>query len=230
MGPIVTMDASGHATVTRAEPSDWHEPAFSPDGSKLAVTIGSGPSADIWIYEAARDLTKFTFSPTEDHTPVWSPDGRRIAFSSDRDNPRGIDNLYWQRSSGTGPVERLTTSTHSQRLGSFHPSGRFLAFTEGGRQADNHIMILPIEGNDQTGYKPGKAYAFVSTPANEMMPDFSPDGRWLAYMSSESGTMEVYVRPFPSATANGKYRPAAARFRSGRVRHATCSTWRRKIH
>ena len=194
---IYTMEASGKTTVIRAQGAEWFHPRYSPDGSKLAITIRTGPDPDIWIHEPERDLTKFTFEPGADFAPVWTPKGDRIAFASTRSDS-GPANVYWQRSNGTGPITRLTTSPNIQVPYSFDRSGRYLAFTERNADSLTDIMILPLEGDDKAGWKAGTPTAFLNTPANEASPAFSPDGKWLAYTSNESGTPEIYVRPFPS--------------------------------
>jgi len=192
--PIQWMDRTGKVTALRATPTNWSSPAFSPDGRRLAIDINNG-QADVFVYEWARDtLTRVTFDAKTDAKPVWTPDGRRIVFRSDRDK---TFNLYWQRADGSGDVQRLTEGPNSQVPASWHLSGKFLAFTETRPQTGNDLMILPIEGNDASGWKPGKPTVFLSTPFNELEPMFSPDGRWIAYFSAESGRFEVYVRPFP---------------------------------
>src|SRR5205823_10477928 len=133
------------------------------------------------------------FDPGLDTHSVWTPDGRRIAFDSQRAD-KSTSNIYWQRADGTGEIQRLTASKNLQNPISFHPSGKFLAFDESTPNNRMDIMILPIEGNESIGWKPGKPYAFLSTPYDEVEPAFSPDGRWMAYQSNESGSYEVYVR------------------------------------
>jgi hypothetical protein len=92
---------------------------------------------------------------------------------------------------------RLTESTSIQWPGSWHPSGRFLAFSEIDRLSTRpDIVLLPMEGSESSGWKAGKPTDFLRTPYVENLPEFSPDGRWLAHMSRESGRFEVYVRPF----------------------------------
>ena len=127
---------------------------------------------------------------------MWTPDGRRIAFGSDRANKATL-NLYWQRADGTGEAQRLTESKNPQWPTSWHPSGKHLAFTEQHPQTFNDVMILPLEGDEASGWRPGKPVAFLNSPAVETHATFSPDGRWLAYQSNEGGVAEVYVRPFP---------------------------------
>jgi serine/threonine-protein kinase len=80
---------------------------------------------------------------------------------------------------------------------SWHPSGKFVAFDDTNAKTGSDIMILPMEGDEASGWRPGQPYAFLNTPFMELDPAFSPDGHWLAYASNESGPMEVYVRPFP---------------------------------
>jgi serine/threonine-protein kinase len=189
------MDRAGKTTPLRAMPSNWSNPHFSPDGLRLAVDI-LDKQADVWVYEWARDtLSRLTFDPAADGKPVWTPDGRRIVFGSRRNN--GPFNLYWQRADGTGDAQRLTESKNVQYPASWHPSGKFLAFGEASPGTGSHLMILPMEGDEASGWKPGKPTVFLNSPFAEIEPMFSPDGRWLAYFSNESGRNEVYVRPFP---------------------------------
>ena len=193
--PIAWMDRSGKTLTLRAHPANWSNPAFAPDGLRLAIDINEGKT-DVWVYEWARDtLSRLTFDPVAAGWPLWTPDGQRIVFSSMRGDTKTF-NLYWQRADGAGDVERLTESTYIQVPGSWHPGGQFLAFLEAER-GNGNIMILPMEGDARAGWRPGRPTVFVNTPAIEWQPQFSPDGKWLAYTSNESGRNEVYVRPFP---------------------------------
>jgi Tol biopolymer transport system component len=192
--PLQWMDRTGNVTGLRVAPTAWGNPHFSPDGRRLAIDIRTGQT-DVFVYEWARDtLTRVTFAAAEDMKPIWTPDGRRLAFRSSRD---GSFNLYWQRADGSGDVQRLTESQNLQTPASWHPSGKFLAFFETRQTTGQDLMVLPLEGDETSGWKPGKPTVFLSTPFNETEPIFSPDGRWIAYQSQESGRFEVYVRPFP---------------------------------
>jgi dipeptidyl aminopeptidase/acylaminoacyl peptidase len=190
---------------------------FSPDGRKLAMDIHEGRQLDVWVYAWERDtLSRLTFDSATDQWPVWSPDGRRIAFASDRGD-EATQNLYWQNADGTGDAERLTESGHTQWPTSWHPSGRFLAYTEQHPQTTNDLMVLPLEGDGSSSLRPGKPVAFLNSRAVEGHAEFSPDGHWLAYSSNEGRGPEVYVRPFPGpggkwqiSTAGGRY-PAWSR-------------------
>jgi serine/threonine-protein kinase len=189
--PIDWMTPDGTTSPLRATRANWVNPRFSPDGRRLALEILEGQS-DIWIYEVERDvLTRLTSDAAADSKPVWTPDGQRIVFASTRED-KAAPNLYWQRADGTGDAQRLTTSAGSQEPGSWHPSGRFLAFEE-----DRKLMILPMGGDEASGWKPGTPYRFSTGGFSEGAPMFSPDGRWLAYMSNQSRDVEVHVRPFP---------------------------------
>jgi Tol biopolymer transport system component len=196
--PISWMDREGKTTPLRTTPANWIDPVFSPDGRRLAMAILDRGQRDVWIYDWTHDtLSRLTVDLANDETPVWAPDGRRIAFASQRGG--ATYSLYLQRTDGMGEAQRLTESRGLQLPVSWHPTGKFLAFSEriGQTGDNNNIMMLPIEGDETTGWKAGKPTVFLSTPANEGAPVFSPDGRWLAYSSNESGRYQVYVRPFP---------------------------------
>ena len=156
------------------------------------------------VYEWGRDtLSCLTFDPGVDRGPLWSPDGQRIAFSSTRAD-QATANLYWQRADGTGDAERLTESKNQQVPMSWHPGGKFLAFQEINAQTSLDILILPFTGDEASGWKPGKPTVFLNSPFLENQAAFSPDGRWLAYASNESGRVEVYVRPFLGPPAEAR--------------------------
>ncbi len=124
-----------------------------------------------------------------------------------------MSNLYWVNADGTGVVARLTDSPDNQVPWSWHPSGKFLAFHVARGATSVDLMILPMEGDAARGWTPGKPTVFLSTPAVEAGPMFSPDGRWITYVSTEAGgASDVYVRPFPGpgggwrvSTAGGSY-------------------------
>jgi serine/threonine-protein kinase len=194
--PVVWLTRDGKTAPLRSIAADWSNPRFSPDGQRLALDIYDGKQTSIFVYEWTRDaLTRLTFEQGEQWHPLWTPDGRRIVYRWSE--PGGTLNLYWRRSDGGGNVQRLTNGRNPQIPGSWHPSGRFLIYVETTPATSLDLMLLPVDGDETSGWKFGKPEPFVNTPADETAPAFSPDGRWVAYQSNESGRAEVYVRPFP---------------------------------
>jgi len=192
---VYWMDREGKFQPLRSVPGDFVNPRISPDGKRLSLSVADGGSNGVWVYDWARDtMTRLTFSGN-DFAQVWTPDGKREAFSSSRS---GFQNLYWHRADGTGEIQRLTDSKNTQFASSWTPDGKFLVYWEAAQSTGNDIWVLPMEGDEKSGWKPGTPKVFLKTPFNENNPAFSPDGRWIAYGSNESGRNEVYVRPFPS--------------------------------
>jgi Tol biopolymer transport system component len=183
---LVWIDRRGHLQPLPVPPRPYLEPALSPDGRRLAVTI-EGPTDDVWIYELDRGVwTRLTFEG-DNGAAVWSPDGERLAFTSTR---QGARNLYWSLADGSGPAERLTTSGNWQNIVAFAPDGRTLLFTEQDAATLSDIWQLRLD-HDRI------PRPLIVSPAIELFPNLSPDGRWLAYTSTESRREEVYVRPYP---------------------------------
>jgi serine/threonine protein kinase/Tol biopolymer transport system component len=192
--PIVLMERTGRTTSLWSAPSDWRSPQFSPDGSKLAVDINDGKQADVWVGDWTRaGLSRLTLDAADDFKPIWSPDGGSLVFASNR---AAASNLYLQRADGGGSVQRLTESRNVQIPGSWHPSGRYLAFQENRPETGYDLMILPVK-QDGSGWTPGEPTVFLASPSTEVEAMFSPDGRWVAYVANDTGREEVYVRPFP---------------------------------
>ncbi len=217
---IEWLSAGGMTTTLSAKPLDWSNPQVSPDGRRVAVDILDGKELDIWIYEDGADApSRLTLDPADDAKPVWTPDGRRIAFASRRDDMVTF-NLYWELTDGSGNIERLATSHDSQYPGSWHPTGKFLAFQERAIRTNFDLWILPLEGDETSGPKPGKPTVFLNSAFDEREPRFSPDGQWLAYQSNESGRDEVYVRRFGAQSVpwristGGGFDPSWSRARS----------------
>ena len=203
--PVVLTDHLDRITPVLAALTDWSHPKFSPDGRRVVIDItDEAGNTDLWVYDVSRgDLARATTYPGPDVEPAWTPDGQRLSYGSTLEG--AATNLYWQQADGAGGVQRLTRSAHQQFGGSsWHPAGRLLAFTEVGAQTGADLMLLRMDGDEERGWTPAEPSAFLRTPANERQPMFSPDGRWLAYLSDESGRFEVYVQPFPGPGVRAK--------------------------
>jgi Tol biopolymer transport system component len=234
--PIHWMDRDGKTTPLRSLPANWTALQFAPDGRRLGLQVNMvGAGADIWVYEWERDVFTRPISDPGDHAnPIWTPDGRRIVFGSTPAN-QGTLNLYWRRADGVGDAQRLTDSPDGHVPASWHPSGKFLAFAELHPQTNFDLLIVPMEGDENSGWKAGKPIVFLKSRFDERNPMFSPDGRWIAYQSNETGRNEVYVRPYPASGASGRFRMAAASSPRGRGLRASSfsalplntSWWRR---
>ena len=193
---IYWMDREGKFQPLRQTPGNYSNPAFSPDGKRLALEISDGKRRDIWVNDWERDiLTRLTFAGERNSYPFWTPDGQRIVYSSQEKG--GALNLWWIRADGAGNPQRLSESKSPQSGGSWRPDGKVLAFSQSNPSTNLDIFSLPIEGDEKSGWKPGEPKPFLNSTFTEVEPAFSPDGRWLAYMSNESGGYELYVRPFP---------------------------------
>ncbi|MBK5294107.1 MAG: serine/threonine-protein kinase [Acidobacteriia bacterium] len=184
---LVWVDRSGAEQAFPLPPRPYTDIKLSPDGHRLALSIDEGNKADIWLYEVSRAvLTRQSFAATNSAS-TWTPDGKKIAYYSDRD---GQWNLYWSAADGSGVEERLTSSESPQIPWSWSPDGQLLAYSESHPTTGIDISVLSLRDGR-------KAQPFLRTPFNEDAPVFSPDGRWLAYQSNESGRNEVYVQPYP---------------------------------
>jgi serine/threonine-protein kinase len=204
---IYWMDRQGKFAPLREIPAGYHDPTFSPDGKRLALQIFDGKTAaNIWVYEWDRDiLSRLTFNGNDNFSPVWTSDGQRITYTS---HETGAFNLFWQRADGTGDAQRLTDSKNLKYAQSWRPDGKVLAFHQLNPDTSWDIMTLEVEGDEKSGWKVGEPKPFLNSPFAETVPAFSPDGRWLAYDSNESGNFEVYVRPFPGP--GGKWQISTA--------------------
>src|SRR3989454_716091 len=161
-------------------------PRISPDGRRVALGV-TEHETQLWLYDLSREaLTRFTFEGIVNLNAVWTTDDKRIAFQSSKEGPPDI---YWQRADGSGGPERVTTSEYPHAPMSWAPDGQLLAFIEVNPSTQRDIWVLRMSDR--------KAQPFLRTRFDESVPRFSPDGRWLAYISNESGRYEIYVQPYP---------------------------------
>jgi len=206
---LTWFDRSGKPLEIVGEPGLYNTVALSRDGTRAAVSRqaapgpGGRPPADIWVYDFARGgiRTRLTTGPAVNWLATCSPDGSRIIFSSDRDGR--VHNLYQRIASGAGSEDLLAKSNEDQSAQDWSRDGRFLLYSVavGGlsnRPTTSHdLWFLPLMPGNPDDRKP-KIY--LKTEFNENQGQFSPDGRFVAYVSDSSGRDEIYVQPFPRAS------------------------------
>jgi serine/threonine-protein kinase len=191
---VVLMDRKGNGSVLLSGQPEAAAPRLSPEGKRLAFQQGTG---NIWVYDLERKTTsRVTLGTVGATSPIWTPDGQRLTYAHSRTTAKGTgQGIYWIRADGAGDEESLTPdSIFSARPTSWSPDGRILAFqrlagTDGGCC---EIWTVTVDENG----KPGEPQQLRSVTKGYGAA-FSPDGRWLAYSSPESGIIQAFVVPFP---------------------------------
>ncbi len=187
---LVWVDRQGREEPLKAAPARAYlSPRLSPDGTRVAIEIREQGN-DIWVWNLVREtLTKVTSDPGLDQAPVWTPDGRRLVFSSQAGGAGGA--LFWQLADGAGSAERLTQSSNVQIPSAVLADGSRVLFWEAGTESATDLKTVTLDGDRAV-------QPLLQTPQAEFGPTVSPDGRWLAYQSTDSGQTQVFVRPFPN--------------------------------
>jgi eukaryotic-like serine/threonine-protein kinase len=191
---LTWVDRTGRivGAVGSPDANDLRNPRIAPDGRRVAASRRVEGNTDIWLFEGSR-TSRLTFDDALDMHPTWSADGSRIAFTSTRSDSGQAD-LY-QMAPGAAGDRLLFASAQTKTPNAWSPDGRFFLFYSTDPQTANDLWLLPAAGSP---------VVFLKTPFREGHGVFSPDGRWVAYTSDQSGRMEVYVRPFnPTLAANG---------------------------
>ena len=184
---LAWVDRQGREEAIPAPTRAYLFPRLSPDGTKIALDIRDQEN-DIWIWDLMRaSLTRLTFDPAIDFSPVWTTDGRRVMFGSQRSDPTA---LYAQLADGAGSARLVMKGAKALAPNSMTPDGKQMVAREGTPGAYD-LALVHLEGNPRTE-------PLIHTRFNEQNGEVSPDGRWLAYQSNESGQDEIYVRPFPA--------------------------------
>ena len=163
-------------------------PSLSPDGRRVVVSRIVDGNNDVWLLDARGGVVRLTSHPAIDNFPTWSPDGRRIAFESYVDGRTG--DLYQKAVDGSGGQELLLSTPYPKFPTDWFRDGRFILYQELNPQTGMDVWALPLNGDR-------KPIPVVRTTFEELGGQFSPDGNWVAYSSSESGRREVYVQAFP---------------------------------
>jgi Tol biopolymer transport system component len=194
------------------EAGQYASPTLSADGKKLAVTIENAQgSYDIWVADLERKTrTRITFESKGDNRPVWWPDGKAVVFAG---SWVGVPHIARKAADGSGETEKLLETPGVREVPfSVSADGRYVAYNRADPKSTTRIDVwaLPLFGDR-------KPFPLAATEFNEVVPMISPDGKWVAYMSDESGSFEVYIRPFPSGA--GKWQVSSG---GGELPH-----WRR---
>ncbi len=187
---LAWLDRQGKTTPIPAPPHPYLDARLSPEGQRIAVSLGGGPGeADTWVYDLLRGtLTRLTFQG-RNFFPVWTPDGKRVTFV----NFAGKQTIAWTLADGSGQPETLVQAEGGPPT-SWSPDGKLLAF-DGGAVVQNDILLLSVPGTLSGPAGSAAPQPFLKTQHDEDSAAFSPDGRWIAYASMESGQHQVYVRP-----------------------------------
>ncbi|UCF37155.1 MAG: protein kinase [Acidobacteriota bacterium] len=191
---LFSADLAGNQTALSNQTGIYYDPAYSPDGKKVALASETQGNVDIWVLDVERDsYTRLTFDSRRERYPVWTPDGKEIIFAQDNGQ---TDALLIRSADGSGEIRNLIDEEADQYPGDISPDGKFLlvGVIRNGVEGDDNagdIVVLNIDS--------GEMVDLVAGPFAEFSPSFSPDGRWVAYSSIESGRPEVYVQRFEGA-------------------------------
>ena len=188
---LMLVERSGRAEAVANVQRRFHSPRFSPDGRRIALDFTLQGSRDVWTLDLRdRALARLTFA-NDGHDPVWLADGKRIAYASARN---AVIGMFLRNADGSGAAESLYVGPTSQTVGASPPGMDRVISIVTGNAGSSDLAFTPLSG-DRT------AQPFLSTRFNESYPAVSPDGRWLAYVSDESGQSEVYIRPLTGSGA-----------------------------
>ena len=195
---LVWRDREGKKLREIGQPQDrLLDPALSPDGRHVAGRGTEDNNNDVWVHEAGRSLKRrLTFDAALDGRPIWSPSGKEITFRSAR---QGNDDIYLRPADGTGEPRLLVGTPLSERPSDWSPDGKYLLYTVRNEETGFDLWYLKRK-EDGSGFEP---VPFLQASFSQRAAKFSPDGRFVAYVSDESGRSEVYVRPFPGG--DGKW-------------------------
>jgi len=189
---LVWIDRQGHEQSIAAPTKSYQYPRLSPDGTKISASA-SDDEHDIWIFDLEKGtLTRLTFGPASEVYSPWMPDGRSVIYSSGDSEQSSQRDLFRKAADGTGTAQPLTTGKSGGAPMSISPDGKFMVTRTGTGGEPNDLMLTALDGS-------GKTQPLLADPKfNERNGEISPDGRWIAYDSNESGRQEVFVRPFPN--------------------------------
>jgi dipeptidyl aminopeptidase/acylaminoacyl peptidase len=196
---LAWMDRDGKKLSTVGGAADYTNPALAPGGRRLAIgrRDPNTKTRDIWVFDLARGTnTRLTFDAGDDLNPLWSPDGTRLAFTSDR---KGERDIWWKMADGSGQDELVYEAKGGQKnIEAWSGDGRYLVYNYQPASKPTHLWALPLTGER-------KPLPLIEAPYPVQYAAISPDSRWLAYTSRETGRNEVYVTAFQPGATGGKW-------------------------
>ena len=186
---LVWVDRKGRETAIPAPPRAYAVARIAPDGTRVVLDIRDQTN-DVWIWDINRQtLTSLNRDPAQDMSPLWTPDGKRVIWASTRGG--GNPNLYWQAADGAGAAERLTTHPRNQFPTSISADGDTVV-TFGASDDATDIFAVSLSDSGR------RLRPLVTSAVHDFDAEISPNGKWLAYHSNESGEYQIYLRPFPN--------------------------------
>jgi Tol biopolymer transport system component len=187
---VTVFDRTGNALQTLGPPGDYRGMALSPNETQIAVHRHEDPvGGGLWVLDMTRGpVSRVTSDASHNFMPRWAPDGRLIVFASNRGS--GVFNLYRTAASGTTKEEQIRTAETEQTPSSWSFDGRFIVYENADPTTRSDVWVLPVTGDTEP-------ILFLRTAFSEGQGHLSPDGRWMAYTSNETGRNQIYVQPFP---------------------------------
>ena len=189
---LTWFDRAGKELARIGSHRAYRDPSISPDGKRVVGQINEEAGfGDLWLIDLDRNIeSRFTFQPAARPSILWSPDGSRIVFASNQDG--GLYQLFAKSSDGAGSEERLLKTGRQDFPTDWSADGRFIVYEEVDPQTSRRdLWMLPMTGDR-------RPFRYTQTPFDEFQGQFSPDGKWMAYGSDESGRWEIYVQPVPA--------------------------------
>ena len=188
---LVWVDREGNVSPLTSALRRYRFPRLSPDGKTVAVTIADEGPEDIWLHDLERDTqTRLSFGEADDNRPVWTSDSRRVLYAKSKEGPYQI---FWRTVDGTNPEEPVLEDREDKFPLAVTPDGDTLVYSRS-RESDTGLDLWLLSLSSDESARP-----LLESVNLELHAALSPDGKWLAYRSDESGREEVYVQAFPSA-------------------------------